>query len=87
VDAALKTAADSPPHLLILDEKIGQLDCLALARQVILTNAMLNQALVSPLSTEDFHQASEGLGVMAQLTPDLTPEHAHRLIQLLDQMP
>jgi hypothetical protein len=36
-------------------------------RELMKTNALLNTALVSGLSPEDFHEASEGLGVLVQL--------------------
>jgi DNA-binding response OmpR family regulator len=87
VASALGAAADSPPNLLIIDDKVGPQDGLTIAREVIRTNAMLNQAVVSPLSPEDFHQASEGLGIMAHLASDLKEEQAQALIQLLDEMP
>jgi hypothetical protein len=85
--STLELVAEAPPNLLIIDESVEQQDSLSIARQVILVNAMLNQAVVSPLSKEDFHETSEGLGIMAQLTPDLKAEDARTLIQQLDEMP
>ena len=34
-----------------------------------MVNAMVNTAVVSPLSDEEFHEASEGLGILGRL-PD-----------------
>jgi hypothetical protein len=38
-----------------------------LVREIISANAMVNTAVVSALSEEDFHDKSEGLGVLCRL--------------------
>jgi len=44
---------------------------------------MITCASVSSLSPEDFHEASEGLGLMAQLPIQPGKEHAEELLQRL----
>jgi len=38
-----------------------------LVREIISANAMVNTAVVSPLCDADFHDKSEGLGVLCRL--------------------
>ena len=75
------------PDLLVLDATVGGSDALAVARQVIAVNAMVNMAAVSDLSEDDFHEASEGLGIMCRLSANPDASDADRLLDLLKQMP
>jgi DNA-binding response OmpR family regulator len=61
---AVRTAA---PHLVIIDSDLTDTKPLALVRDLLRVNAMINTAVVSPLGEEEFHEASEGLGVLARL--------------------
>ena len=65
--AALKTFA---PNFVVLDEGLRGGPPLDLARQIIQVNAMINIAVVSALEPEAFHEASEGLGILAQVPAD-----------------
>jgi DNA-binding NarL/FixJ family response regulator len=64
---ALEAARTAAPHLLIVDTKLPDIAPLGLVQKLLLVNAMVNTAVVSPLSEEEFHEASEGLGVLARL--------------------
>jgi hypothetical protein len=46
-------------------------------------NAMINQAVVSRLTPEEFHETSEGLGIMAQLPPKPDAGQAKMLMETL----
>ena len=52
-----------------------------------MVNAMVNTAVVSPLSDEEFHEASEGLGILGRLPnePGMSDavELLHKLITVL----
>ncbi|MDP3427604.1 MAG: hypothetical protein Q8S17_09545, partial [Humidesulfovibrio sp.] len=61
-----------PPTFAVLDEGLRGGQALDLARQIIQTNAMINLAVVSKLPHEEFHEASEGLGILAQVPGDPT---------------
>ncbi len=54
-----------PPAFAVLDEGLRSGPPLELARQIMKFNAMINIAVVSPLGPEAFHEASEGLGILA----------------------
>jgi hypothetical protein len=51
-----------------------------------MTNAMINLAVVSSLSHEDFHEASEGLGILVQLPPSPGEEDGSKLFETITQI-
>lgn len=83
---ALDMVSDTPVHLVLTDEELEDMTGLNLARELLRVNPMINCAAVSPLSPDDFHEASEGLGLMAQLPPHPGPEQAGKLIQRLKEL-
>jgi DNA-binding response OmpR family regulator len=64
---ALEAARSSAPHLVIIDSDLPDTAPLDLVQKLLMVNAMVNTAVVSPLSDEEFHEASEGLGVLGRL--------------------
>ncbi|MFA4902184.1 MAG: response regulator [Desulfobaccales bacterium] len=64
---ALEAARTSAPHLMIIDSDLPDIAPLDLVLKLVKVNAMVNTAVVSPLSDEEFHEASEGLGVLGRL--------------------
>ncbi len=64
---ALETAQAFAPHLVIIDTGLGDYEPLELVQKLLRVNAMVNTVVVSPLSEEEFHEASEGLGVLGRL--------------------
>jgi DNA-binding NarL/FixJ family response regulator len=64
---ALEAARTSGPHLVIIDSDLPDTAPLDLVQKLLKVNAMVNTAVVSPLSEEEFHEASEGLGVLGRL--------------------
>ena len=67
---ALEAVRTSAPHLVIIDPDLSDIAPLELVQKLLMVNAMVNTAVVSPLSVEDFHEASEGLGILGQLPND-----------------
>jgi DNA-binding NarL/FixJ family response regulator len=66
---AIEAARISAPQLMIIDSDLPDDKPLNLVQKLLMVNAMVNTAVVSPLSDEEFHEASEGLGVLGRL-PD-----------------
>ncbi|GLI35064.1 response regulator [Desulforhabdus amnigena] len=64
---ALSLARTLSPHLVVIDTDLPDIKPLTLVQELLAVNAMVNTALISPLSEEEFHEASEGLGVLARL--------------------
>lgn len=80
---AAHAAASGSIDLIIVDDKVDGRPGPDIAREMIRVNAMANLALVSELSPEEFHEASEGLGIMAQLPPCPDEKDAERLLSIL----
>ncbi|MCP4689349.1 MAG: response regulator [Desulfobacterales bacterium] len=70
--------------LLVVDENLEDMTGVALIEKVVSENPMMNCAAVSSLSPEDFHEATEGLGVMMQLPVKPNQENAEKLIEYLE---
>jgi len=80
---ALDMLADTPVDLVVTDEFLGDMTGLELAEGMLSVNPMINCAAVSKLSSKDFHEASEGLGLLAQLPAVPDKEQAEELLQHL----
>jgi DNA-binding NarL/FixJ family response regulator len=64
---ALEAVRVSAPQLVIIDKNFCDSNPLELVSKLLRLNAMVNTAVVSSLSEEEFHEASEGLGILARL--------------------
>jgi len=72
--------------LVVADEDLGDMTGLELARRILRINPMINSAVVSRLTHDEFHEASEGLGIMAQLPGQPGEKDAEELIKKLRQI-
>ncbi|SDF93627.1 hypothetical protein [Desulfovibrio legallii] len=74
-----------PPDLMILDPEPGT-DARRAVTDLLLVNAAVPTAVASPLPAAEFHESTEGLGILTALpqTPDAAD--AARLLQLLDAL-
>ncbi len=79
-EMALTKISDMSLDLVVADETLGDMTGLEFAAKLISVNPMINCAVVSPLSKDDFHEASEGLGLV-QLPKNPGEEQATELIQ------
>ncbi len=66
-ETALKMIKDNAIDLVITDEEVGDMSGLDFARKLISSNPMTNCAVMSSLPEKEFHEASEGLGLMNHL--------------------
>jgi len=66
-DAAQEATRAFVPHLVIIDADLPDLGPLDLVQKLLMVNAMVNTAVISPLADAEFHEASEGLGVLGRL--------------------
>lgn len=53
---------------------------------LLLVNAAVPTAVLSPMPEEDFHEATEGLGILTALPLQPDAADAARLLQLLDKL-
>lgn len=79
----LDLVRDKRPDLVIFDSGGSEPDSLALVRKTISVDAKVNTAVVSSLSESDFHEKSEGLGVLCALPPRPGPGDAAVLLRKL----
>lgn len=79
--------------LVVVDETVGGQPGIKLIEQMVVVNPMANTALVSALSDEDFHESTEGLGVLMRIPRDAgaaeatrVAEHLGKVLSLYQQM-
>ncbi len=70
----------------VVDETLADASGLAFVRQVTKIQPLINCALVSALSAEDFHEATEGLGLFMQLPVAADCAAAEKMLQILDKI-
>jgi DNA-binding NtrC family response regulator len=83
---ALSAVSEKVFDLLVADENLGDMSGLELIESVITRQPMLNCAVVSSLTPTDFHEASEGLGVLMQLPVEAGKKEAHQLLEHLKKI-
>ena len=72
--------------LMVVDENLSDMSGIDFANKIVQVNPMINCALVSSLSQADYHDASEGLGLLMQLPPKPGPEDADKLTTSLKKV-
>lgn len=72
--------------LLIADENLGDMTGLELIKAVVTQNPMLNCAAISSLASDKFHEDSEGLGVLMQLSIEPGKNEVEQLLDHLKKI-
>ena len=72
--------------IVIADEELPDMTGLQFAKKLVSTNPMIHCAAVSSLSEKDFHEASEGLGLLMQLPVRPKRAHAEDLVKHLQSI-
>jgi DNA-binding NarL/FixJ family response regulator len=80
---ALEATRTAAPQLVIIDADLPDNATLDLVQKLLMVNAMVNTAVVSPLSEEEFHEVSEGLGILGRLPNDPGMREAGELLHKL----
>ena len=83
---AMDMVSASPVDLVVADENLKDMTGLEFALQLLSVNPMVNCSVVSSLDAEQFHEASEGLGLMSQLHPQPGAEQAVELLIRLREL-
>jgi DNA-binding response OmpR family regulator len=79
----LRAVRTSAPHLVVIDTVLPDTEPLGLVQQLLQVNAMVNIAVLSPLSEAEFHEESEGLGVLGRLPTAPGSRDAAELLEKL----
>lgn len=72
--------------LVIVDEQLGDMSGIAFVKQLVKINPLVNTAIVSALTAEEFHEATEGLGVLVQLPIEPRDKDAEALLAILEKI-
>jgi len=64
---ALDKLSETSVDLVVIDKELGDMTGLEFAENMVRLNPMINCAVLSSLPSDEFHEASEGLGVFSQL--------------------
>jgi len=64
---ALDMLSETSMDLVVTDKELGDMTGLEFVEKLLRVNPMINSAVLSSLPSHEFHEASEGLGVLAQL--------------------
>jgi len=70
---------ESKIDLVVTDENLADMTGLEFIQKIVSIKPMVNCAAVSSLTPEDFHETSEGLGILMQLPVRPGKEHAEIL--------
>ncbi len=84
--AALSIIQEKAFDLVITDEKLSDMTGIEFVEKLVVVNPMINCATVSSLSPKDFHEASEGLGILMQLPEKPEKEDIVKLINHLNNI-
>jgi two-component SAPR family response regulator len=82
----LSMVKDRNYHLVITDEILSDMTGLEFAGKMLFVNPMLNCAAASSLSHDEFHEASEGLGILMALPLNPGEDHVNRLMEHLQKI-
>ena len=84
--ATLDQARQAPPTLVVVDEAMPERAAFALVSQLLQVNAFIHTAVATSLSPEAFHEAGEGLGILATLPLQPSATDAHTLLANLEAL-
>lgn len=83
---ALSMISDQSFDLVIADEMLSDMKGLEFAKKLVSENPMINCAMISSLSSEDFHETTEGLGILMQIPPAPDKVHGENLLNHLNKI-
>ena len=83
---AFDTMSEKAFDLVVVDKTIGEMTGFDFIKKLVSVSPMTNCAIVSPLSSAEFHETSEGLGVLMQLPEKPDEKDAERLVGRLTEV-
>lgn len=72
--------------VVIVDEQLDDMSGIAFVKQLVKINPLVNTAIVGTLADHDFHEATEGLGVLMQLPVEPGEKEAKTLLGILEKI-
>ena len=83
---ALEMISEDGFHIVITDENLSDMTGIQLIRKLIEINPMINCAAISSLPHDEYHELSEGLGLIMQLPTQPTQEDGQELFKRLNSI-
>ncbi len=80
---ALELLSKNNFDLAVAAEKLSDMTGIEFIEQLVTINPMINTAVVSDLSKKDFHEATEGLGVLMSIPLEAGAKDAEGLLEYL----
>lgn len=84
---ALRMVRERNPHLVIIDQEIRDKNPLDLVMELLAVNAMINTTMITSMDADEWHEKSEGLGMMPPISDPPTEKDALALLQAFRKMP
>ena len=84
--AALQIIKEKPYDLVIADTDLPDMSGIEFARKLITLNPYVNCAMISGLMPDDFHDVTEGLGIIMQLPRIPGKADAEKLLEHLNKI-
>jgi len=84
--SVLGTISDKPYDLVIADEDLPDMTGLEFALKLVKTSPLTHCTIVSSLSEEEYHDKSEGLGLLMQLPVNPGREQGEELYEQLKKL-
>jgi len=81
--AGLEQLKNKRLDLVIVDEQLDDMSGIEFVNQLVRVNPLANTAIVGSLPGEEFHEVTEGLGVLMQLPPQPGEQDAEALLAVL----
>jgi DNA-binding NarL/FixJ family response regulator len=85
-EEAFEKAKEVRLDVVVVDDELADGKGLDLVTGLVQKYPLINCALVSALSDDDFHEYTEGLGVFMQLPPRPAEEDARKMLEILDSI-
>ncbi len=82
-EQALERVKQEKIEALVCSQTLPDMAGLEFLKQLVKVNPLINTALVSDLSGKDFHEVTEGLGVLMQIPSAMGEEQGRELLDKL----
>ena len=83
---ATDVMADLAVNLVIVDQMLPDTSGMEFVKKLVMINPMANTMLFSDLSSEDFHEATEGLGLLGKIPLTFSLEDIEKLFNQLAEI-
>lgn len=84
--AGLKQLGGMIMDLVIVDEQLDDMSGIEFVHRLVKINPLVNTAIVGTRSADDFHEATEGLGVLMQLPPHPGEKDGEALLAVIEKI-